>query len=220
MTKTTPAPPIDTRTRLLEAAGQTFAEQGYRATTVREICRRARANIAALHYHFGGKTGMYTAVLADTARQSLEKYPIGGGVAPDAPAAARLGAFVRNYMERLLDEGRPAWFGQLLAREMFEPTEALDKLAREFARPQFERLGGMVAELLGPGATEPVVRRCCMSIVGQCLFYKHARPMIERLAPQQGLGPADRAELARHITAFSLKAIGGLRETGAEGAGA
>jgi len=207
----------DTRSRLLEAAGQTFAEQGFRATTVREICGRAGANIAALHYYFGDKEGMYAAVLADTAQKSLEKYPIGGGVAPDAPARVRLEAFIRAYMERLLDEGRPAWFGQLLAREMFEPTSALDQLAASFARPQFERLREIVRELLGPGAPEPQVRRCCMSIVGQCLFYKHARPMLERLAPEQGLGPAERAELAGHICAFSMAAIRGLREGHKEG---
>ncbi len=219
MTRT--ADQSDTRSRLLEAAGQTFAEHGYRATTVREICRRARANIAALHYHFGGKKEMYEAVLADTAQQALEKYPIGGGVSADAPAPERLEAFVRNYMERLLDEGRPAWFGQLFAREMFEPTPALDKLASGFARPQLERLRGIVSDLLGPGASPALVRRCAMSVVGQCLFYKHARPMLERLIPEQGLGPADRAELARHITAFSLGAIRGMREAVArEGAGA
>lgn len=202
----------DTRSRLLEAAGQTFAEQGFRAATVREICGRAGTNIAALHYHFGDKERMYSAVLADTARQALERYPIGGGVPPDAPVESRLEAFIRSYLERLLEEGRPAWFGQLLAREMFEPTAALDELARSFVRPQFERLMGIVRELLGPGADEAGARRCCMSIVGQCLFYKHARPMMERLVPEQGLGPADRAELARHICAFSLAAIRGLRE--------
>jgi hypothetical protein len=64
-----------------------------------------------------------------------------------------------------------------------------------------------VADLLGPAATEELVRRCCMSVVGQCLFYKQCRPMIERLVPQQGYGPADRAEVARHVAAFSLAGI-------------
>src|SRR5579862_9119721 len=129
---TTPRPD-STRLRLLEAAAETFAQLGFRNTTVREICRRAGANIAALHYHFGGKERMYAAVLADTAQKALDQYPIGGGAAPDAPAEARLEAFIRNYLERLLDEGRPAWFGQLFAREMFEPTAALDRLAETFA---------------------------------------------------------------------------------------
>ena len=207
----------ETRARLLEAAGSTFAELGYRNATVREICRRARANIAALHYHFGGKQEMYTAVLADAAQKSFEKWPIGGSVPADAPPESRLEAFIRNYLERLLDEGRPAWFGQLFARELVEPTGALDELAKTFARPQLERLMGIVTELLAPAATEPTVRACCTSIVGQCLFFKHARPMIERLMPQQGFGPDARAQLARHIVAFSLAGIRGVRAAAKEG---
>ena len=207
----TPDPAPDTRTRLLEAAGETFAELGFRATTVREICRRAGANIAAINYHFGGKEELYEAVLAYTAQQSLEKYPIGGHLPPDAPPEASLEAFVRAYLERLLDEGRPAWFGKLVAREMVEPTEALTRIAQTFGRPQYDRLRQIIAELLGPGAADPLIRHCCWSVIGQCLAYKHARPMIERLEPDQSFGPPDRAVLTRHITQFSLSAIAAIR---------
>jgi TetR/AcrR family transcriptional regulator, regulator of cefoperazone and chloramphenicol sensitivity len=206
-TETTP----DTRSRLLEAAGEAFAELGFQNTTVREICGRAGANIAAVHYHFGDKEALYEAVLEFTARQALAEFPIGGGVGADATPAEKLGAFVRNYLERLLNEGRPAWFGRVLAREMAEPTRALDRLAETFARPQFLRLREIVTELLGPAATEQSVRWCAFSVVGQCLFHKHARPMIARLVPEQGYNPADRAQIAAHITAFSLGAIAALR---------
>ena len=213
MSQAQPDPRPDTRARLLEAAGETFAELGYRSTTVREVCRRAGANIAAVHYHFGGKEELYYAVLAYTAETSLARYPIGGVGDASAPAEARLEAFIRGQLERLLDEGRPAWFGKLVAREMFEPTPALDRIAIVFGRPQFERLRGIVGELLGPAAAdEGLVRRCCCSVLGQSLFYKHARPMVERLMPEQGFGPADRSVLAAHITAFSLAAIRRLRD--------
>jgi TetR/AcrR family transcriptional regulator, regulator of cefoperazone and chloramphenicol sensitivity len=210
----------DTRTRLLDAAGETFAELGFKSTTVREICRRAGANIAAVNYHFGGKEELYAAVLTYTAQTSMERYPLGEATDPNTPAPRRLEAFVRNYLERLLDEGRPAWFGKLVAREMFEPTGALDKVAQTFAKPQFARLRETVAELLGPAATEPTLTHCCFSVIGQCLCYKHARPMIERLAPQQGFGPADRAALTKHISAFSLAAFQRLRDAAACGGGA
>ena len=49
----------DTKERLMEVAGQVFAEKGFRDATVREICQRAGANLAAVNYHFGDKERLY-----------------------------------------------------------------------------------------------------------------------------------------------------------------
>ena len=53
----------ETRERLLQVAKQLFADRGFRNVTVREICRDAHANVAAVNYHFGDKLGLYRAVL-------------------------------------------------------------------------------------------------------------------------------------------------------------
>src|ERR1700685_1095104 len=57
-----------TRDKLIEAAGHVFAERGYRAATIREICRRAGANVASVNYTFGDKMGLYTEVLRHSVR--------------------------------------------------------------------------------------------------------------------------------------------------------
>src|SRR5882724_2935620 len=53
----------DTRTKMLDSAGQVFAESGYQAATVREICARAGVNVALVNYYFGDKLELYAAVL-------------------------------------------------------------------------------------------------------------------------------------------------------------
>jgi AcrR family transcriptional regulator len=205
-----PKPPIDnpeTRQRLLEAAGEIFAEHGFRNTTVRDICRRAGANIAAVNYHFRDKQGLYTEVLRYAHGCSKGKYPTLLGLTDSAPAPQRLKAFVRSFLLRVFDEGQLAWHGKLVAREMVEPTAALDAIVNEEIRPRAIVLEKIVRDLLGPAAPPRQVIYSAWSIVAQCLFYHNVRPVIQRLAPRQRFAPADIEDLADHITRFSLAAL-------------
>src|SRR5947207_8694438 len=77
----------DTRQRLLEAAGEVFAERGFRDATVQEICRRADANIAAVHYHFADKEQLYRAIIQYAEECTADSHP--ADVAPDTPAEKR-----------------------------------------------------------------------------------------------------------------------------------
>ena len=202
----------ETRQRLLEAAGEVFARQGFRNATIRKICRRARANLAAVNYHFGDKERLYLAVLVDAHSRAREKYPLFSADSADMPPALRLRAFIHDVMFSLLDEGMPAWYSKLMAREMIEPTSALDILVEKMLRPMAEKLGAIVRELLGAGVTADQVRYCQLSIISQCMHYRHARPVIQRLFPQQHYGPADIQALVDHITRFSLSALQGLAQ--------
>jgi len=53
----------DTKERLLDAAEQLFARQGYHNTSLRAITGEAAANLAAVNYHFGSKEGLMGAVV-------------------------------------------------------------------------------------------------------------------------------------------------------------
>lgn len=196
-----------TRQRLLDAAGEVFAARGFRATTVREICQRARANLAAVNYHFGDKERLYAAVLQYTFRCAVEKYPLDLGLGMEATVEERLRAFIRSHLFSFLDDGLPAWHGKLIAREMAEPTRALQAVVEQMIRPEAELLMSIVRDVLGHNASQQQVWQCTASIIGQCLFYQHARPVITQLHPEQTFTPEAVEQLVEHITQFSLSAL-------------
>lgn len=199
-----------TRRNLLDAASEVFAEVGFRAATVREICQRAGANIAAVNYHFGDKSKLYLEVLRRSQEQAFQKFPPDYGIKPGASAEQKLKAFVRSFLLRIFDEGSTAHHGKMMSREMIEPTGALDALVNEKIRPTAMQLGQIVRELAGPGVDDETVRLCAMSIVSQCVFHHHCRPVVSRLFPTQTFSNADVERLAEHITQFSLGAVRSL----------
>lgn len=206
----------ETRMHLLDAAGEVFAEKGFRAATTREICRKAGANVAAINYHFGGKEGLYEAVVNHAHRHAAERYPLVKASETAGDPATRFRAFVAWFLSRSLCEGRPAWQAKLLAREMIEPTQALDSLVEKEIRPLTETLESLCRELLGPEATPAQARRVARSVTGQCLYYRHAQPVIARLDQKDHFTPTFIRGLVDHITEFSLGGIARLTERAAE----
>lgn len=202
----------ETRQRLLEAAGEVFAECGFQKATVREICKRARANVAAINYHFHDKQGLYAAVLKYSLRCAAEEYRLPDGPLSRKNAEAALRAIIAARLRMVFDVGRPAWHGKLVSREMIEPTAALDALVKDDFQPRFNQLQACVRAILGPGAGERQVRLCAMSIVSQWAFYHHARPVITRLHPAMKFGPKDIDTLAGHIAEYSLAALKQLKK--------
>lgn len=200
---------MHTRNRLLLAAGEVFAERGYRKATVREIVGKIGANVNAVNYHFGDKLGLYVEVFryahehALRLRQHMDPRV---GLTPEG----HLHVFVSAFLERMLGEGEPAWFGKLLANEMLEPTEALDRVVEEMIGPQQLILMGIVRDLGQGRLSDERIRLCVMSIIAQCTYYRHARPMITRLNPSIDIEASSAPRIADHITSFSVAAIRGL----------
>src|SRR5258705_10610399 len=66
--------PRGTPARILDAAEDVFAEQGYGAASTREMARRACVPFGALHYHWGSKKQLWEAVftrLGERTRETL-----------------------------------------------------------------------------------------------------------------------------------------------------
>ena len=62
---------ISARNKVLEAAGEVFAQKGFKAATIREICSLAGMNLASVNYYFGDKDGLYREVIRYVYRRFL-----------------------------------------------------------------------------------------------------------------------------------------------------
>ena len=201
----------DTKQSLIDAAAQVFAEKGFAQATVREICSRAKANIAAVNYYFRDKEQLYAETLRRAHCMRLEEVPPPQWPL-DTPPEEKLYGFIRVMVERLADQESPPWFMQLMLREMLQPSAAGYELVREFIRPQFELLLGIITEIVGPDVPEMRRHMIGFSIVGQCLYYKIGRHIALTLVGEEEFRQYDLDRLSQHIFEFSRAALHGLRQ--------
>jgi AcrR family transcriptional regulator len=201
-----------TRARLLDAAGEVFAEHGFENATVRDICTRAGANIAAVNYHFRDKMGLYLAVLNESVciaritemRQIAEQTR--------SPEEA-LHLIVSGMIRRMSNSAeRGAWHVRIMAHELVHPTAGLDRVVELAISPNYAVLRGVLSQLLGLPPDHDTTRLCAHSVIGQVVHWAHARPVISRVWPELEMTEARLTQIARHITDFSLAGLRSLAE--------
>ena len=200
--------PEGTRERLLVVARDVFSEHGFQGATVREICRRAEVNLAAVNYHFSSKEALFAAALDFEPLHALCDY-----ARSDGCAEMRLQHFIQDFLTRLMDEESSSQC-QLMMRELVNPTLALDNIVQEAIAPLHEFVGKLVCEAAGTTITTAELRRCVFSLFGQCLFYRHSLAVIQRLYPKLRYDTREITATAQHITEFTLA---GLKQVAAHG---
>ncbi len=124
-----------TRQTLLDATEQLLAEQGYAATTLRQLTTRAGANLAAVSYHFGGKEQIARAALQRRIepinRERLRRLRELGDGPPTA--AAVLAAFLQPLLHASATMDMPPAAMRMFCRVLGEePPFLRDFLAEQF----------------------------------------------------------------------------------------
>ncbi len=196
----------ETRVRLLKAAARLFGERGFSHVSVREICKEAGTNVASVNYHFRDKLGLYRELIGSVAegmhRGKIAALEAGAGLS----AEEQLRAYIRNFLHQLLDP-KPeevCWMEKLIAREMMEPTAALDLIIEKGIRPAGERLKQLVSKVL---ELPPETRHVLMvagSIQGLCIWFASSRTVAERLVPGLRYTPEVIDGIGEFVANFSL----------------
>ncbi|MFO8058268.1 MAG: CerR family C-terminal domain-containing protein [bacterium] len=203
-----------TSERLINAAGELFAEKGFKETTVREICEKAGANLAAVNYYFRDKENLYQEVLSSVVSKMADKSFL--DIMEDAETSYRhkIYLFVKTFLSRRFDPDAPHWHFELIARQMVEAPESVKSKGSENIRTHYRILYDMLFEFFGHKASSSLVHKCILSIMGQYLVYimmyhPHS-PMPEDLKVE--MTPQEIEERARHVADFSIGALEKIKQ--------
>jgi len=197
----------DTRERLLEAASRVFAEKGYEKATVREICTAAKvSNLAAVNYYFGDKERLYIESVKRAHRLRIAEIPLPVWE-PDTTPQEKLCGLILVIVRRFVTETSQPWHEQLMMREVMHPTAAVAELVQEFFRPHLEILLSVIDELVPRGMQDDRRQMLAFSIIGQCLHYRVARPIMNLLLGAERFANLTPERIAQHVADFSLAAL-------------
>ncbi len=176
------------RQQLIHAGLQIYAKSGFEGASTRALAKAAGANIAAIPYYFGGKEGLYLAVvdfIVDYYRQHL--IPQLGAIKAkldqsDLTLAARrelLRDFVNVLVPLVLQDGEErALMSRIISREQLDPTSAFDRLYLGFIRDLNDTLCALIWPFIAQRPTHPKVKLVAQSLLGQVAFFRTSREAV------------------------------------------
>lgn len=198
-----------TRQKLLETASKIFAEKGFRDTTIAEICKLAKTNIASANYHFGSKENLYKEAWRYALHLSIQKYPPDGGVKKNASYEERLRGRIKSIIYRINESDLEF---SIMSHELTNPTGLLTAVIKEELFPVRQDMINIIKKLLGPDIPIHKVLFCEISIMSQCIhaMMMKKKSMIEEDDIKQ-LIINDIDAFVEHITKFSLAGIEAIK---------
>ena len=196
----------ETRRRLLNAACDVFAQNGYRNTKVADICKRAGANVASVNYYFGSKKKLYNEAWQYALQNFNESFFSESGT---DSAEERLRAYIQTLVENFTAKGDLGRFSRLYLMEMVNPTGLIQDTWFETFEPKRRKLHGIIRDIMGPGTDDLSIRFCELSIVNQCRMFVTVKHSDLEYMLGRPLDPELIKKLADHIVDFSLAGIQG-----------
>jgi AcrR family transcriptional regulator len=188
-----PAPPEGTRSDLIQAGIRLFGRQGFAATSVRQLALEAKANIAAIAYHFGSKDGLRLACAEEFGRRMTAALATTPGK-PDATpvdARAELRRIIRAMLGFLLGGKGASEVVPFMLRELAEDGPGIDAVYQGFAEPTHRRLCGLWAKATGMDPESETVRIAVFALIGQVIYCGRGHPMALRLWGWTAVGPTE-----------------------------
>ncbi len=174
----------DTKKRILDAAEQLFAQDGFHATSMRAITNRAEVNLAAVNYHFGSKEALMESVierrLVPLNKVRIKRLEALRSKAEDSSKSPELREVLMAFVEPTLAYGKSGQgakeFITLISRSIAEPDDTVRNIFLRHLKPLIHLLYETLKESL-PDLPKDIVFWRLHFVIGAM---SHAMQMVVR----------------------------------------
>ena len=211
-----------TKYALIIAGLELFGEYGLKATSTRMLANKSGANISAIPYYFGGKEGLYRAVVEYIA-QRIEAHV--GAISTDIQARLKDGSLAKKdarqafhtlmdaFADMFVASDEPKAWAQIIMREQANPTEAFEIFYNSSMKHLQKAATTLVAVCAGldPEGGEAKIR--AHALFGQILGFLVSRESLLRNMNVKKLKP-EHVVLIRQILTAHTEACLNVKQIG------
>ena len=198
---------LESRERVVQAAARIFASVGYANAHVRDIAGAAGAPPSAINKFFGSKEALYREVLV-THQLALYRDEAPPDPTEFGQPEEALKALIRFKLRLvLIRASRTSIAGQLIVRELQDPTPALDDLIDIYVVPIRRAFSAVIGDLLGDRDNRTLRRQIVDLVFGLCVYPELAAELKERLDSPPPRTEEGVEQLAETLYTFVLSGI-------------
>ncbi|WP_432737582.1 CerR family C-terminal domain-containing protein [Maridesulfovibrio sp. FT414] len=179
----------ETREKLVEVGLRMFAMNGFNGVSMRNLAAEAEVNLATVGYHFGGKQGLYDAILReiiafrdevmpgmDAVQAQLELYEAGKRSRQEL-----VSWFFRGLMLGMLNNPASLWGVMLINRELAAPSESYRMLDEEFFDPSINAMNLLLKAVMPAETSFTEIMAVGTALVGIALKFVNPKAFTDRV---------------------------------------
>lgn len=197
-----------TKSKILEAAGQLIAQNGFAKTSNKQIAKTAEVDLAAINYHFDGRDGLYKSVLVEAHTHYINEQQLIELVESPLPPTQKLEIFFESMISKLAE--KDVWHSKVFIRELFSPTPYLHEFMANDGTRKLQSIRKIISQVSGIDENHPALLPCILSVVAPCLMLIITSTNIP--TPAQHLSQVPSQHLVKHLMTFSLAGLEAIKK--------
>ncbi len=199
--------PEESRAAILKAAVREFAQEGVAGARTEAIAHSAGVNKALLYYYFTDKESLYRAVLEQVFGGL--RAAIHDALAQELPPRERLARYVCAHFDYIASNPLfPRIVQAEFLRAGYGDPSRLERLAKQYFRPVFQELSGLLQQGMRSGDFRPVNPvHFIPSMISVIVFYFNTAPVMKVMMAGDPMTPARLAERRAAVLDFVSAAL-------------